>query len=140
MALKQCLLVADNALFREDLALVLEREVGLDSVQVESVAEARRVLGGPQGDVDLAIIGIDLRDGDAIVLIEELHVANADVTVLALGAGLNLERCARVLQAGANQVISLGAPIEELVGAVSRLVGCRRIGAAIERQRCFGTQ
>jgi two-component system response regulator PilR (NtrC family) len=131
--MKRLLLVGGNALFREALALLLARETGLDSVQAGSVAEARRVLAGPHGAVDLAIVDIDLSDGDAIVLIEELHEANPDVAVLALVAGRNLERCARVLRAGADQVVSLGAPIDELVGGI-------RTRVAIERQRCFGTQ
>jgi DNA-binding NarL/FixJ family response regulator len=119
--MKRLLLVDDNALFREALALLLEWNMGLDSVQAESVAEARLILGDSHDEVGLAIIDIDLPDGDGIELIEELRETETDVPVLALATGRRLQRT-RALQAGAEEVLTVEEPIEELVGTVRRLL------------------
>jgi DNA-binding NarL/FixJ family response regulator len=119
--MKRLLLVDDNSLFREALALLLEWNMGLDSVQAESVAEARRILGDSHDEVGLAIIDIDLPDGDGIELIEELRETETDVPVLALATGRRLQRT-RALQAGAEEVLTVEEPIEELVGTVRRLL------------------
>jgi DNA-binding response OmpR family regulator len=122
--MKRLLLVDDNPLFREALALLLEWNMGLDSVQAESVAEARRILGGSRDEVGLAIVDIDLPRGDGIQLIEELCEAETEVTVLALTNGRSLQRYASALQAGADEVLTLGIPIEKLIAAIRRLAGC----------------
>ena len=71
--MKRLLLVHDNPLFREALALLLEWNMGLDSVQAGSAAEVRRILSGPHGEVGLAVVDIDLPGRDGIELIEELR-------------------------------------------------------------------
>jgi DNA-binding NarL/FixJ family response regulator len=119
--MKRLLLVDDNALFREALALLLEWNMGLDSVQAESIAEARLILGDSHDEVGLAIIDVDLPDGDGIELIEELREIETDVPVLALATGRRLQRT-RALQAGAEEVLTVEEPIEELVGTVRRLL------------------
>ena len=124
--MKRLLLVHDNALFREALALLLEWQMGLHSVHAGSVAEAHRILGEPHHEVCLAIVGIDLPNGDdAIELIEELREGEPDCPVLALATARSLQRRTRALQAGAEEVLTIGEPIgepiEELTGAVRRL-------------------
>jgi DNA-binding NarL/FixJ family response regulator len=125
--MKRLLLVHDNNLFREALALLLEWHMGLNSVQAGSVAEVHRILGEPHHDeVCLAIVGIDLPNGDdAIELIEELREGEPDCPVLALATARSLQRRTRALQAGAEEVLTvgepIGEPIEELTGAVRRL-------------------
>ena len=120
--MSRLLLLEDNPLFRESFALLLlEWSMGLDIVQVGSVAEAGRVLDGPDGEIDFAIVAIDPVNEDRIELIEEL--CKAEVPVLAIMAGLGLERRARALRAGADEVLLMRAPLEELAAAVSRLVG-----------------
>ncbi|MDQ5830614.1 MAG: response regulator [Actinomycetota bacterium] len=124
--MKRLLLVHNNALFREALALLLEWQMGLHSVHAGSVAEAHRILGEPHHEVCLAIVGIDLPNGDdAIELIEELRELEPNCPVLALATARSLQRCTRALQAGAEEVLTvgepIGEPIEELTGAVRRL-------------------
>ncbi len=121
--MKRLLFVHDNALFREALALLLEWQIGLDSVQAGSVAEARRILGEPHHDeICLAIVDIDLPNGDGIELIKELREVETDCPVLALATARSLQhRRLRALQAGAEEVLTVGEPIEELTGAVRRL-------------------
>ena len=62
--MKRVLIVDDHDLFRQVLAVVLRQYTALsESVQVESLAEARRVLGGPSGGIDLAIVDLDTPGG-----------------------------------------------------------------------------
>jgi DNA-binding NarL/FixJ family response regulator len=123
--LKRLLLFEANAVFRESLALVLERNMGLCSIHVDSVAEASRALADPHGKVDLAILDVDLMpNGDAVGVIEELRKADPDVPMLVLTNSRNLEGRAPALRAaGVDELVCLRALLEELVGAVRRLMG-----------------
>ena len=121
--MKRLLLVHDDNLFREALALLLEWQMGLDSVQAGSVAEAHRILGEPHHDeVCLAIVDIDLPNEDGIELIKELRELETDCPrLLALTTTRSLQRHTQALQAGAEEVLTIGESIEELTGAVRRL-------------------
>jgi DNA-binding NarL/FixJ family response regulator len=122
--MKRVLIVDDHDLFRQVLAVVLKQYTDLrDSVQVESLAEARRVWGGLNGDIDLAIVDLDLPDGDGTELIKELRAAQPDLPVLAFTVVRSVEVRARALQAGANQVLSTATPGEKIIGAAELLVG-----------------
>ncbi len=122
--MKRALLVEDHHLFREVLAVVLEQETDLKgTVQVESLAEARRVLVDLSGEIDLLIVDLDLTAGDAIGLIENIREARTDLPVLALTTSRSPERRALVLRAGASEVLSTASASEKIVGTVNRLVG-----------------
>jgi DNA-binding NarL/FixJ family response regulator len=121
---KRALLVEDHHLFREVLAVVLEQETDLKAtVQVESLAEARRVLVDLSGEIDLLIVDLDLTAGDAIGLIENIREAGTDLPVLALTTSRSLERRALVLRAGASEVLSTASASDKIVSTVNRLVG-----------------
>jgi DNA-binding NarL/FixJ family response regulator len=120
---KRALLVEDHHLFREVLAVVLEQETDLKgTVQVESLAEARRVLVDLSGEIDLLIVDLDLPAGDAIGLIENIREAGTDLLVLVLTTSRSPERRALVLQAGASEILSTASASEKIVGTVNRLV------------------
>jgi DNA-binding NarL/FixJ family response regulator len=122
--MKRVLIVDDHDLFRQVLAVVLKQYTDLrDSVQVESLAEARRVWGGLNGDIDLAIVDLDMPDGDGTELIKELRAAQPDLPVLAFTVGRSVEVRARALQAGANQVLSTATSGEKIIRAAEVLVG-----------------
>ena len=122
--MKRALLVEDHHLFREVLAVVLEQETDLEgTVQVESLAEARRVLVDLSGEIDLLIVDLDLTAGDAIGLIENIREAGTDLPVLALTTSRSLERRALVLRAGASEVLSTASASDKIVSTVNRLVG-----------------
>jgi DNA-binding NarL/FixJ family response regulator len=122
--MKRVLIVDDHDLFRQVLAVVLKQYTDLrDSVQVESLAEARRVWGGLNGDIDLAIVDLDIPDGDGTELIKELRAAQPDLPVLAFTVVRSVEVRARALQAGANQVLSTATPGEKIIRAAELLVG-----------------
>ncbi len=122
--MKRVLIVDDHDLFRQVLAVVLGQHTDLrESIQAESLAEACRVWGGLNGDIDLAIVDLDIPDGDGTKLIKELRAAQPDLPVLAFTVGRSVEVRARALQAGANQVLSTATLGEKIIRAAELLVG-----------------
>jgi DNA-binding NarL/FixJ family response regulator len=117
------LLVAGRADFREPLAFLLRRQLGLAVVgQAGSAAEARRKLAaGLRADV--AVVELGLPDGDGAELIGELRAAGRARAVLALAGGDDPAARARALAAGAAVVVPASAPLAALREAV------RRVGA-----------
>ena len=72
--MSQALVVEDLRLFREALAFMLEEQTDLKkTIQTGSLAEARRVWEHLCGDFDLAIVDLDLTNGDGISLIENIR-------------------------------------------------------------------
>ena len=116
------MLVEDHTLFREALALWLEWRTGLSSVQSASIAEARRILGDAKEKPVCAVVDLDLPDGDGIELLERLR----GLPVVALVSDRSLERCARALEAGADEVLHTMGSGEKIVDAVEQLVGAKR--------------
>ncbi len=121
--MKRVLLIEDHALFRESLALLLEWRMQVESVQAGSLAEGRRALSAVNGTADLAIIDLDLPDGDGSELIEQLHETRPDVPILAFTADQSVAKRARALEAGADEVLPKMTPVEQIIGATQRLVG-----------------
>ena len=121
--MSQALVVEDLRLFREVLAVMLEERTDLKkTIQTESLAEARRVWEGLCGDIDLAIVDLNLTNGDGISLIENLREAAPDVPVLALTSARSLEQRAQALQAGANEVITMDSSSDQIIDAAKRLL------------------
>jgi DNA-binding NarL/FixJ family response regulator len=114
----QALLIEDHVLFREGLALLLEWQTGLESVEAGSLAEGRRALSDLRGTTDVAIIDLNLPDGDGSELIEQLRKTQPDVPVLALTADRSLAWQARALEAGADEVLAKATPVEQIIDAV----------------------
>ena len=112
------LLVADHALFREGLALLLKWRTGLDNVQSGSIAEAQRILGDAKEEPVCAVVDLDLPDGDGIELLERLR----GLPVVAFVSDQSLERYVRVLEAGADEVLYKGEPGERILIVVEQLV------------------
>ena len=121
MRMKRVLLVDDHTLFRQVLAVILEEHTDLkENVQAGSLGEARRVLAELDAKVDLAIIDLNLPKGGATELIE--HLSAEDVPVLALTADPSLEWRARVLRAGASEVLTMVSSSEQIIDTAKRLV------------------
>jgi DNA-binding NarL/FixJ family response regulator len=119
---KRVLLIEDHTLFREGLALLLEWRLGLESIEAGSLAEGRRVLSAVEGMADLAIIDLDLPDGDGKELIERLHQTEPEVPILAFTADRSLVSRARALEAGADEVLAKMTPVHEIIGTAEQLV------------------
>jgi DNA-binding NarL/FixJ family response regulator len=120
--MKRVLLVDDHDLFRQVLAVILQQHTDLkENLQAESLAQAREVLDALGGEVvDLAIVDLDLREGDPTELIERLR--EVEVPVLAFTAWPSLGGRARALRAGAGEVLSTATSGEEIVETAKRLV------------------
>ena len=121
--MSQALVVEDLRLIREALAITLEEQTDLKkTIQTGSLAEARRVWEHLCDDIDLAVVDIDLKNGDGISLIENLREAAPDVPVLALTSARSLEQRARALRAGANEVITMDSSSDQIIDAAKRLL------------------
>jgi DNA-binding NarL/FixJ family response regulator len=125
--MKQVLVLEANALFRECLAIVVEWSTELQALQAGSVEGARRALADPRNEVELAIVDIgspngNPSDGNPLELIEELRGSDPHLPVLALTADWSVERRARALRAGANQVFDSSGALEGIIDSVRRLV------------------
>jgi DNA-binding NarL/FixJ family response regulator len=121
--MERVLLIEDHALFRQSLALVLKSRLDLESVEAGSLAEGRRILGDLQCMTDyLAIIDLDLPDGDGSELIEQLRNTKPDVPVLAFTASQDLKQSVRAQEAGADMVLAKKVPVEQIVSTVRQIV------------------
>lgn len=125
MRMRRILIVDAHDLFRESVARVLEHSLGgeVEVFGAGSIAEARTML--MDEDVDVALIEIELPDGDGTGLIRQLSSANPRVPVLTLSMLLspmvNPSWTDQALEAGAEGVLSKTASIEEIIDAVKRL-------------------
>ena len=85
--------------------------------QAGSLSEARSVLE----NIDLAVVDLDLPDGDGAELIGELRAANPHGAVLVLTATADRETYARAVEAGAAGVLHKSVRIKEVVEAARHL-------------------
>ncbi len=117
------LLVDHHALIRQCFALLLEQDnPKLEVVtQAGSLAEGRACING--GGVDVAIVELDLPDGDGTDLIHELHETDPPVPALVLTTTFDSAWHTRALEVGAEEVLTTAASADELIGAVWRLGG-----------------
>ncbi len=116
--MERVLLVEQNLLFREGLALLLEWRTGLECVPAESLAEALRISDDLMGTPFVTVINLELPGGNAIELLKRLR----GLPVLALTTDRSLGRRAQTLGAGADEVLSVASPVEEIVGTVQRFI------------------
>ena len=111
------LLVDDHASFRQALAFMMDREPDFTVVaQAGSLAEARRMLEG----VDVALVDLDLPDGQGVDLVRELRAANPQGMVMILSASTDRLLLARTVEAGAAALFNKSARIPDIIDAVRR--------------------
>ncbi|MDP9438281.1 MAG: response regulator transcription factor [Actinomycetota bacterium] len=117
------LLVDDHPSSRIPLALVLDREPDLSVVaQAGSVAEARRALGDlGSGEVDVALLDLDLPDGTGTDLIDDLRASNLEAKALVLTAASERTRLARAVEAEASGILNKMADMDEILNTLRRL-------------------
>jgi len=122
---KRVLLVDEDDLFRQILALVLERSTLLkESVQASSLTAIRQLLSDSDHKPDLAIVNLDLANGGGFeLLIGELRMMVSDVPVIGITLKDDAQRREGALRAGADEVLAMTAPPEEIVEAANRLIG-----------------
>jgi DNA-binding NarL/FixJ family response regulator len=116
------LLIDDHAAFRVPLAILLERESDLKVTgQAGSLAEARERLRDLAGQIDVALVDLQLPDGDGVALVRDLRVENPAGQTVVLTADTEPLRHAYAIEAGAAGVISKSAHPQEIVEAIRRV-------------------
>jgi DNA-binding NarL/FixJ family response regulator len=115
---KRILLVTDHLALREALAGRLNQEEDLEVAwQTASIADTRNLhLDG----VDIAVVEPFLPDGDGMVLVREVSVANPNALALVLTRKLDPSVHDQAIDAGVAEVLTTRAGIEELVNAIRR--------------------
>jgi DNA-binding NarL/FixJ family response regulator len=115
---KRILLVTHHNAFREALAIRLDQEEDLEVAwQAGSVTDTRDVhLDG----IDVAVVDPLLPDGDGLVLIREVSIANPNALALVLSHKLDPAMHHQALGAGAVEVLTTNASMEEVINAVRR--------------------
>ena len=112
------LLIDDHAAFRQPLAFMLEREPDIAVVgQAGTIKDARDILE----NVDVAVVDLDLPDGNGALLIPELRAASPDGRVMVLTASGSDREAADAIEAGASAVLRKSVGIAEIIDAVRRL-------------------
>jgi DNA-binding NarL/FixJ family response regulator len=112
-------LVDDHIAFRKSLALILKREPDLAVLaQAGSVVDARDMLGGVPGGVDVALIDLQLPDGDGVKVIGDVRVMHPGAWILALTAVIDPSHHARAIDAGAVKIISKAAQPAEIIACI----------------------
>jgi DNA-binding NarL/FixJ family response regulator len=111
-------LIDDHASFRQSLAFILEHDPDMTVVgQAGSVAEARSLVEG----VEVAVVDLDLPDGNGIEIIPLLRAANPEGEVLLLTASVDQVELARSIESGAAGVIHKSAHVTTIVEAIRKL-------------------
>lgn len=112
------LLVDDHAAIREAIALAFAHDGEfIVAGQAGSLAEARAVMD----DVDVAIVDLELPDGDGADLIEELRNRHPGIQTLVLSAHADRASIARAVQKGAAAALDKSIHLHEVVSAVRRM-------------------
>jgi DNA-binding response OmpR family regulator len=116
---KCVLLISDRTLLRQSFAMLLENRTGLRTVQADSPDGARELLVDLNGDVALVVASVDTSEGPDTGLIEGLH--GLGLPIMAFGSEGSTDSLARALDAGADDAITLGVPIDHFIGRAARL-------------------
>lgn len=120
--MNRVMLVEDHASFRQTLAFVLDAEPDFEvTAQAGSLSEARVIASGDDFQVDLAVVDLNLPDGEGTELIRDLRAANPSFSALVLTASMDRDDFARTVEAGAAGVIHKSADLDEILDAVRRL-------------------
>lgn len=120
----QVLIVDDHASVRWGVAALLERNGWAVSAQAGSMREAR--IAAAAKPWNLAIVDIQLPDGDGLDFVQELRRNGRGEPILVHSSLPDSAAAARVFKAGANGFINKGSEPEDLIVAVGRVAAGRR--------------
>jgi len=99
--------------------MILEREPDLVVVaQAGSLAEARAVLAGFIGRIDVALIDLQLPDGDGVEIVRDLRMIYPGGRIVVLTAVIDKMHHARAIDAGAAAVLSKAAQPGHIVAHI----------------------
>jgi DNA-binding NarL/FixJ family response regulator len=111
-------LVDDHASFRQALSFMVEREADMAVVgEAGSLAEAR----GAMREADIAVVDLNLPDGNGVELVSDFRSRLPEGGVLILTASHDRGDIARAVEAGAAGVVNKSAGVEEIIEALRRV-------------------
>ena len=111
-------LVDDHLSFRQPLAFMLLREPDITIIgQAGTMAEACPLLP----EADIALINLELPDGEGVDLIHALQSVNPTAMALGLTGNNSDLAMARAVEAGAAGVIHKSRPVSEIMDAIRRV-------------------
>jgi DNA-binding NarL/FixJ family response regulator len=119
---KSVFVVEAHTCFRESLACVLDREPDLQVIgQAASLAEEHAPLALDVADAVLLGLGMPAGDGLAAMIRKVYEETSPPVAVLVLTTSPDPAWHARLLEAGAERVLTKNANLQEIVAAVLAL-------------------
>jgi DNA-binding NarL/FixJ family response regulator len=114
----EVLLVDDHRSFRDAVAFMLDQEPDIRVVgQAGSVGDAQVALR-LAAHADVAVIDLDLPDGDGAEVIKAFRAINRKGKVLVLSASSDPKDLGRAVEAGAAGILHKSCPISEIVSAL----------------------
>lgn len=121
--MNRVMLIEDHSSFRQTLAFVLDAEPDFEVVaEAGSLGEARSIVARGGFEIDLAIVDLNLPDGEGFDLIQEFRESNPRFVALVLTASMDRDDIARTVEAGAAGVLHKSADLEEILNASRRVV------------------
>lgn len=119
------LVIDDESSLRTSLFRVLDRK-GYQVLTASKIQEAKMLVQGSQ-PLDLAIIDLNLPDGDGIEFMSELKSQFAQCEFLILTGHGTIETAIRAIQQGAFHFLTKPFNLEELVSLVDKALNIRKL-------------
>lgn len=114
VAVQRVLVVDDHRVFSDLLMLALDADPGFSCVPpADSVAQGRQVVAAE--DFDVAVIDVQLGDGDGFVLAEEILATRPEVRVVMLTAYPRPDLVQRAVSIGASGLLAKDGSLADLV-------------------------
>ncbi len=115
------LLVEDHPMFRERLALLINKELGMTVCgETDNIREAMEIINATKPDV--AIVDITLRGSSGLELIKDIKAQEIELPVLVLSMHEEDLYAERVLHAGARGYISKSEAASEVIQAIQKVL------------------
>jgi len=118
--MKRMIIVHDHSAFGQALQLVLERTKDTKGVLTRTVEEGRALIRG-HGRFDLAVLDLNLPDGDGTELVAEVKRHHPGAPVAILSARDDVAEVAS--KAGADAAIPKATPLPGIISSLERLTG-----------------
>lgn len=117
--MNRVMLIEDHTSFRQTLAFVMNNEPDFEVVaEAASISEARSIIAREGSSIDLAVVDLDLPDGEGTEIIPVLRTANPSFAALVLTASMDREDLARTVEAGAAGILHKSADLDDILTAI----------------------
>ena len=138
------LVVDDHALIREGLRRALTRHTQI-SIVGEAASKAEALAQIAHHNPEVIVVDLHLPDGNGLEVIAWARSLSQKIGIVALTASRLPEHIAACMESGASAHVDKAAPIDELIGAISKSFAAplsftpRKITASIaEKNQDFG--